>query len=1079
MIKKSQSSFDTMRMLGTASSFAICMALAQPAYAQDTQQDEEEGTDAPVTEEEGTIVISGYLKSLDTAQDIKRNADTFVDVISAEDIGALPDRSVAESLQRVPGVNISRFEQRDDPDRFSVEGSGVIIRGLPFVRSELNGRDIFSANGGRTLGFNDVSPELLGRVEVFKNQTADMIEGGISGSVNLVTRKPLDNPGFKIAGTLEANVGDLAEEWSPGFSVLASNTFEGGGGTFGMQFGYAQQELVTRTDASQITDPCYRDVTLDSRCYRIQQPTDSSSFTGDVLFDATNFPPDGTIIAPKGAGVRTTDLSRDRRAYSAVGQFESNDGRLRVTAEFLRAETEATLSEYSMLAQVNNDAYFPVIAAGTNPVIVNGQLVSATLSQTSQDGIVGIPTEMLRFQREDDAMTQDVSFDVEFEATDRLRFNAGVQKVKSDRNEDGIILAMRTFTDIFYDYQGETPVVQFLQRGEGGSGNLSTDVSNPDRTYYWFNLDNQVRNEGDLFALNGDVEYDISDTGFLRQAKFGARWGERDRTTRSANFNTWGGLGDTWTSRGGDWGWGQNDPSRFLGAGGGSYVSDFPDYANLYSPFGNDFQRGAVPVPTGPAFFYGSEDLIGQYTDRSLAAELDAIKAFNLIGGLAESEPLLYQRVNTAEGVFTDGEISKVGEDTLGLYGRLDFGKDFASGMELDGNIGLRYVRTTVKSAGQIGFPMADQIDAPIDIGGVNYGGNGNGVADLADLQNRCANVQPGQLPGGACSLSAERQAEFVAAFNGETFDDSADITYDNWLPSLNAKLDIGNGMLVRGAVSKGLFRPDLAAYKTGGFLGDYTRALVEAGTLETGPLFVIGTGNRNLRPTTSWNFDLSFEYYFADVGSLSVAGFVKKIDGVVNGDAELRTITNPNTGASYDVLIEGPFNSDSGTVKGVELAHQQVYDFLPGPLSGFGTQLTYTYVDGGSFSNSTLGADQSPLADGLPLAGISKHTVNAVLFYEKYDLSARLAYNWRSDFLQTPRDVIFPYSPIYGESTGQLDASIFYSITPHIKAGVQGVNLLDEVTTTSQQIDYTGTRVVRSAFRNDRRFSFLLRFDF
>ena len=1077
MIKKNQSSFGTMRMLGTASSFAMCMALAQPAFAQDAEQ--EEGTDAPVQEEDDTIVISGYLKSLDTAQDIKRDADTFVDVISAEDIGALPDRSVAESLQRVPGVNVSRFAQRDDPDRFSVEGGDILIRGLPYVRSELNGRDIFSANGGRVLGFNDVSPELLGRVEVFKNNTADMIEGGISGNVNLVTRKPLDNPGLKIAGTVEANVGDLAEEWSPGFSVLASNTFEGDYGTFGLQFGYAQQELVTRTDASQITDPCYRDATLDGGCYRVQQPTDSSSFTGDQLFDASNFPPAGTIIAPKGAGVRTTDLTRDRQAFSAVGQYESVGGRFRVTAEYLRAETESSISEFSMLAQVNNDAYFPTIAPGTNAIVQNGELVSATLTQVSQDGITGIPTEMLRFQERGEATTEDFSIDLDYEISDRLRLNLEGQRITSDRSAAGIILAMRSFTDIFYDNTGETPIVQFLQRGAGDTGQFSSDLNDPEGVYYWFQLDNQVRNEGAMTALAGDLEYDISDTGFFRQAKFGARWSDRDRITRSADYNTWGGLGDTWTSRNGDWGWGQNDPSRFFGAGGGSYVVDFPEYAELFSPFGDDFQRGNVPTPTGDAYFYGGSDLVSAYLDRSLEEQLNAIKNFNLIGGLAESEPLLYSRDNLVDGVFTEGQISDVSEETMALYGRVDFEKEFGTNMTLEGNIGLRYVRTTVRSAGEIGFPDPGQIDSPIEIDGVNYGGDGDGVAELSDLQNRCANVQPGQLPGGFCSLSASRQAEFIAAFNGSTFDDSADIKYENWLPSLNAKLDFGNGMLIRGAVSKGIFRPDLAAYKTGGTLGDYTRTLVSAGTLETGPLFAIGTGNRFLEPTTAWNFDLSFEYYFADVGSITVAGFVKDLSNVVNQNAEVRTITNPDTGESYEVLVEGPYNLDSGTIKGVEIAHQQVYDFLPGPLAGLGTQLTYTYVDGGKFNNSTLGGDQNPIAFNLPLAGISKHTVNAVLFYEMGDISARLAYNWRSDFLQTPRDVIFPYNPIYGESTGQLDASIFYSLTDNIKLGVQGVNLLDEVTQTSQLVDFSGTRATRSAFRNDRRFSFLMRFDF
>ena len=74
---------------------------------------------------------------------------------------------------------------------------------------------------------------------------------------------------------------------------------------------------------------------------------------------------------------------------------------------------------------------------------------------------------------------------------------------------------------------------------------------------------------------------------------------------------------------------------------------------------------------------------------------------------------------------------------------------------------------------------------------------------------------------------------------------------------------------------------------------------------------------------------------------------------------------------------------------------------------------------------------------------------------------------------------MIFPFSPIYGEATGQLDASIFVTVNKRLKLGVQGVNLLDEVTRTSQVIDFKGTRATRSAFRNDRRYTFLARFEF
>ena len=119
---------------------------------------------------QGDIVVRGLRQSLANAQSIKRNADTVVDAITAEDIGALPDRSVTEALQRVPGVALSRFAGSNDPDHFSVEGSGVSVRGLNFVRSEFNGRDTFSAGiGGQSINFSDGPAEMLGSVEVFQN----------------------------------------------------------------------------------------------------------------------------------------------------------------------------------------------------------------------------------------------------------------------------------------------------------------------------------------------------------------------------------------------------------------------------------------------------------------------------------------------------------------------------------------------------------------------------------------------------------------------------------------------------------------------------------------------------------------------------------------------------------------------------------------------------------------------------------------------------------------------------------------------------------------------------------------------
>src|SRR6187399_2459504 len=135
---KSKSKFDRL-LIGTS---AIAMAVASAiAVAQENAQ-----KDAAKT---------------------KRHADTFVDSVSASDVASLPDMSVAEALQRVPGVTVTRFPFGGaSPDFPSPEGRGNLIRGLGFVRSEFNGRDAFSANGGRALDWSSIPPELVGGIDV-------------------------------------------------------------------------------------------------------------------------------------------------------------------------------------------------------------------------------------------------------------------------------------------------------------------------------------------------------------------------------------------------------------------------------------------------------------------------------------------------------------------------------------------------------------------------------------------------------------------------------------------------------------------------------------------------------------------------------------------------------------------------------------------------------------------------------------------------------------------------------------------------------------------------------------------------
>lgn len=1022
------------------------------------------------------IVVTGFKASLRSAQSLKENADTFVDAITAEDIGALPDRSVAEALQRVPGINIGRFQKTSDPDRFAVEGADVVIRGLPFVRSELNGRDVFSATGGRVLSFNDVSPELLGRVQVFKATSADMIEGAISGTVDLGTRKPLDEDGFRVGGAIEANYGDLAEEWSPGFSLVAANTWEGSQGRFGLQLGYSQSELITRSDASQVTDPCYRADTLDGPCIRARSVS-SAGVGEDTGFDATNFPPANTVVVPKGAGVRTTGYERDRNAFSAVAQFENNDKNLLVTAEYLRAEADLFFDEHAILALVNDDALFPVQPEG-NPwnFDQNGVFQSGVLSQTAWHGFNncvagtldvpsgetafpfpadqpcdiqdGIPTEFLRFQREDQAVTEDYSLDIQWSPTDRIHINIEAQRVESRRTEDGVLGAMNGRSDIFLDLgAGQTPLVEF--RAPLGADSTA-HFSNPDRFYNWFLIDSFIDNEGDMNTFRADVDYDLSDDGFFKQVKFGARWSDRTRITRDNNFGNWGNLSNAWT-------W-TDTPKNPV------YASN-PAAAGvntLRTPFA-EFQRGnaPIPVPGGTGFFWGGDNLVQDYRDGVVQAQAeDIIEAWG--ARIAETWGPVSDRAGlVGDSVYLPGEISDVTEKTQAFYARVDFGNDAipGDGIAIEGNIGLRYVKTTIEAGGEIQF----------------------GLPEFAPDPDASCTLGPGSpdsvLPP-FCFLSPTRQQEFISGFTGELLDDSADIEFEHWLPSFNIKFGLTEDLLIRAAISRSMSRPDLADFRTGGVIGSNLAALQADGTLETGPMFALRTGNRLLRPVTAWNYDISVEWYFDRVGSLTAAFFVKDINGLITDNSTIRTFTG-DSGASAEVRIDGPTNQDSATIKGFEVGYQQTFDFLPGPLKYLGLQGTYTYVDPGDLGAPEDDVRRSAFADNLGFPGISEHTYNLTTFYEDPKLSVRFAYNWRSDFLLTPRDDIFPFSPIFGESTGQLDGSIFYSVTDNIKVGIQAVNLLDEVTRTSQLIDFDGTRLPRTAFRNDRRFTFLARFNF
>jgi TonB-dependent receptor len=139
------------------------------------------------------VQVTGLRSSIRSAEAIKRNSDQVVDSINAEDIGKFPDRATGDALQRIAGVQVGR-------DRG--ETSSVIIRGLPDVVTTLDGNQIFTGNG-RRLQYQDLPVQSIGGLDVYKSATANQLEGGIAGAVNVRLRSPFDVKGFNATAFIE------------------------------------------------------------------------------------------------------------------------------------------------------------------------------------------------------------------------------------------------------------------------------------------------------------------------------------------------------------------------------------------------------------------------------------------------------------------------------------------------------------------------------------------------------------------------------------------------------------------------------------------------------------------------------------------------------------------------------------------------------------------------------------------------------------------------------------------------------------------------------------------------------------
>lgn len=281
---------------------------------------------------------------------------------------------------------------------------------------------------------------------------------------------------------------------------------------------------------------------------------------------------------------------------------------------------------------------------------------------------------------------------------------------------------------------------------------------------------------------------------------------------------------------------------------------------------------------------------------------------------------------------------------------------------------------------------------------------------------------------------------------------------YDNWLPSLNLIGNFGDGFYARFGAAKVLSRPNLTA----------VAPQIDANIIQqTG----FG-GNPTLRPERVTQLDLSLEKYFSKSNLVSLAFFYKDFSERIEAGilpfcislpaGEVKEAPDACATDQVEILLRSQVNEGQTEVKGFEAAWQQDLSFLPSPFDGLGFIANYTYVDAGEGSLSGSGRF-------LPPQKLSSDSYNLIGYYEKYGLSARVAYNWRSSFYDVQTG--FQEGEIK-EAYSQLDASLSYDFTPKFSINFEGINLLNDPERSFQELR---ERITNYAV-NDRRFLIGLR---
>jgi TonB-dependent receptor len=644
------------------------------------------------------VVVTGFRASLTSAINTKRRSDNIVDVIKADDMASFPDANLAESIQRIPGVSITRD---------GGEGRNITVRGLggDFVRTTLNGIEAYSATTGSTLGvvaginrsrgfdFSTFASELFNSVTVSKSQSAEMDEGSLAATVDLQTARPFDKSGFRAAASAQGAYYDNNKTKAPRFAGLISDTWGNFGALFSLAYNTRKQQEDGYSDTSQSdysdANNGFCGTAVDIASQAGSQVINTAIPYVNALSGAGNrpagqcfsgLPSDPTAYAainqpnvflPRNPGLGRFILDQKRLGMTGALQWRPTD-RTDVTldvvySKFDQDRTDYALSNASLNRNVNGaSAAFPLFAGRVDAQIMDAHVLPS--GQVDYMKINNVDIKHIQEKSQTTTETHQIGLNLEHTFNDRLSGNVKIGHSGSDFQQPwDVLMSYDGFNKAGYVWDARDSLRRpFI--------NYGYDVTNPANVTFTnagTGLTPDIRVVkasvfNTLSTAEANVKYKLTDVFTvkagvsLKSFDFQSKQVQRLYANNSSTAVTATGT----------------IPFNFA-----QFAADFPGSAPLsetITGFGKQLK-----LPAGSVTSWVVPD-VSAYIDK-----------LGLLCNCSNKYGDFTLAINSALG-----NNRAVKEEDTGAYVQVNFDSEILDGRRLRGNAGVRYVKTDLDATG-------------------------------------------------------------------------------------------------------------------------------------------------------------------------------------------------------------------------------------------------------------------------------------------------------------------------------------------------------------------------------------------